>query len=507
MKNESYNLVPAANELVIAIVQPAGTDLNNIRARLNEGFKKVQSQVELVDLTSFIEILNFNSQSLLKVKRQRAFFQKSDRKKSENYRSLSDKMHVGSLLREHVSAEIFAIFGMSEIHARRKRQTKALRKKGESPREHKTIYILDSLKHPSEVELLRKAYGSSFLLLAVSADKDVREANWRTLRGMKTEEVSELISRDENEGLKNGQKMSAVFEQADYFFESTCSQDEIDRFVELTFNNTKLSPGREEYYMHLASSAAAKSSDLSRQVGAVLISPTGEILSLGFNEVPKFGGGQYSYGEEPDWRDVRVGHDPNEKRREQISKGLKTDKVAMELVKNLTEFHRTVHAEMEALMSCARKGISTAGSILFTTTYPCHNCAKHIVNAGVSKVVYLEGYPKSQAFELHNDSIGHSMMTKNKVSFLRYKGVGPRRYFDFFSLKLTAGKSIDRKGVGVGKDWEASIFDSQNAVPKFSLMILTADGSEKIAAAFINRLNLIDLGKARRVLSVKANAA
>ena len=57
------------------------------------------------------------------------------------------------------------------------------------------------------------------------------------------------------------------------------------------------------------------------------------------------------------------------------------------------------------MLSCARNGISTERTSLFTTTFPCHVCAKHIVGAGITRVVYVEPYPKNRALELHQDSI------------------------------------------------------------------------------------------------------
>ena len=63
-----------------------------------------------------------------------------------------------------------------------------------------------------------------------------------------------------------------------------------------------------------------------------------------------------------------------------------------------------VHAEMEALLSCARSGVSPVGGTLYSTTFPCHNCAKHIVAAGLRRVVYVEPYPKSRAVEFFNRS-------------------------------------------------------------------------------------------------------
>jgi deoxycytidylate deaminase len=72
---------------------------------------------------------------------------------------------------------------------------------------------------------------------------------------------------------------------------------------------------------------------------------------------------------------------------------------------DITEFGRPVHAEMEAILSCARIGISPKMGTLYCTTFPCHNCAKHIVAAGIKRVVYVEPYPKSKAEKLHSDSL------------------------------------------------------------------------------------------------------
>jgi dCMP deaminase len=51
-----------------------------------------------------------------------------------------------------------------------------------------------------------------------------------------------------------------------------------------------------------------------------------------------------------------------------------------------------VHAEMNSLLYAARVGIATAGSTLYCTHIPCHNCLKHIIQAGVKRVVYLNDH-------------------------------------------------------------------------------------------------------------------
>lgn len=53
---------------------------------------------------------------------------------------------------------------------------------------------------------------------------------------------------------------------------------------------------------------------------------------------------------------------------------------------------RTVHAEMNALLQCARHGRSTDGATIYVTHYPCLNCMKSILQAGIKRIVYLNDY-------------------------------------------------------------------------------------------------------------------
>ena len=52
-----------------------------------------------------------------------------------------------------------------------------------------------------------------------------------------------------------------------------------------------------------------------------------------------------------------------------------------------------IHAEQNAIIQAAKLGISIEGATLYCTHQPCVICAKMIVNAGISKVIYAEGYP------------------------------------------------------------------------------------------------------------------
>lgn len=138
------------------------------------------------------------------------------------------------------------------------------------------------------------------------------------------------------------------------------------------------------------------------------------------------------------------------------------DKLKSAAVMDITEYGRAVHAEMEALLSCARSGISTRRGTLFSTTFPCHNCAKHLIAAGLRRVVYVEPYPKSRAKEFYPRSILDTVDATDDnpetaeigpVIFQPFRGIGPRRFFDLFSMRLSSGYPVTRKGNGRKEHW------------------------------------------------------
>lgn len=59
-----------------------------------------------------------------------------------------------------------------------------------------------------------------------------------------------------------------------------------------------------------------------------------------------------------------------------------------------------VHAEQNAIIQASRQGIQLAGATLYCTHQPCVICAKMIINAGISRIVYVEGYPDEFSLKL-----------------------------------------------------------------------------------------------------------
>jgi dCMP deaminase len=53
---------------------------------------------------------------------------------------------------------------------------------------------------------------------------------------------------------------------------------------------------------------------------------------------------------------------------------------------------RTIHAETNAIIQAALHGVSTKGSMCYVTHFPCINCTKALINAGITRLVYANGY-------------------------------------------------------------------------------------------------------------------
>ena len=332
-------------------------------------------------------------------------------------------------------------------------------------------YIIRSLKHPDEVKRLRRVYPNGFYLVGVYSSKESRRDYLVKELGMQSPQAEELIRRDEDEVEGHGQHTRDTFHLADFFIhlgdQATSWKNSLWRVLDLVFANPYITPNFDEYAMFMAFSSALRSADLSRQVGAV-IARDNEILATGANDCPKPGGGQYwplyddrthEYVDAECGRDYRRGEDSNKKEQHKIideilsrlDKDVDKSKVEIALLRSrigdLTEYGRAVHAEMEALLFCARNAMDARGATLYATTFPCHNCAKHIIAAGISRVVYVEPYPKSKAMELHNDAIAPTGdSSSHLITFEPFVGVGPRKFFDLFSMRLSTGFELTRKG-------------------------------------------------------------
>lgn len=395
------------------------------------------------------------------------------------------------------------------------------------PGRQKLAFLLDSLKHPDEVKLLRRVYDHSFRLVAVHCERTRRERRLigdkrsvAKFKGVLESEVRRFMDRDEEDPAHDhGQQVRETFHIADFFLDNNTDSaggesltGDIERFVNLLLGTGLVRPTRGERAMYHAYAAALQSSCLSRQVGAALIAPDGTVLSTGTNDVPKFGGGVYDEESSPDhrcfaWQWNQNAHQfvgcHNQRKKRQLQHDIAewfadtlTDELALAAhpspatgmdtasaardaaakairtllrtssnlfekipgIKDLIEYSRSIHAEMNALLAAGRSGVTALNAALYCTTYPCHNCARHLVAAGIAEVYYIEPYVKSLASGLHYDSIATELPKPgvdqtghvDKMTIVPFTGVGPRMYEDFFTkrseLKDKTGKYVSPPG-------------------------------------------------------------
>ncbi|HCE1499785.1 TPA: cytidine deaminase [Vibrio parahaemolyticus] len=447
-------------ELVIGIVSAVGTEYKRVTEPLIDRLKGFGYSVQEIRVSGCLP--SFSG--------------------TDEYERIKHYMQAGDALRENSENNAILAAGVAKnISSSR------------SASSTKRAFIVNSLKHPREVEFLRKIYGDGFYLVGIHADEKRRHQHLTDDKGMTQAQANELIRIDEDESFDHGQKTRDTYHLADFFLNLGSNNDQVknrlQRFLELIFSHPYKNPTFDEFAMFMAFNSSVRSGDLSRQVGAV-ISREKQIIATGANDVPKSGGGLYwaevdettgKVEDDLDGKDYTRDGDSNKQAQAEIiqeiaknllGKGLVDGQNEVELhkvlkeskISDLTEFGRVVHAEMDALLSCNRAGIPTTGSTLYCTTFPCHNCAKHIIASGINRVVYVEPYPKSRALDFHSESIQlKSELEKapdeasELVSFEPFIGVGPRRFLDLFSMSLGGGSKLRRKDKkGNTLDWDKS---------------------------------------------------
>lgn len=493
-------------ELIFALAGPVGADLQETSRTLRDALRKSEYlEVEEIGVTALIRQIAVRRQL---VKRDGSPIRLLETPEEMRIASLMDAGNAIRRLAGNPAA--IASAAIAEIRGRRK-------KKGNIPA--RRAYIVRSLKRPEEAQLLRRVYGPGFFLLGVSVNRPAR-VDSLAVHIAKTHgetpaspnfpnyllEAEGLANRDEDEITDEyGQRLRDVFQLCDLFVSPTAPTplfDQIDRFVRLILGDLSETPSADEHFMFHAYASSLASGALGRQVGGVLVSPAGEVLGIGWNDVPKGGGGLYRAGDHYDRRDIHEDRDSVNVHADQIigevlelarDAGWLSGQAKPRLddareafkrsrVMSLLEFGRTCHAEMEAVLAAARIGASARDATLYTTTFPCHQCARLIVTAGLRRVVYIEPYPKSRALELHRDAIfGYddpgaphcgepNCKELHAVRFEPFLGIGPHRFIDLFSLTTSAGDQRERKLKSSG---ERIRFDAKNAVPKVELLPLS----------------------------------
>jgi deoxycytidylate deaminase len=299
-------------ELFFGFVAPIGAD---IQPSLREFRRCLEGQSYRV-----VEVKVTDVFALFKryVPPKKALSTESELKRYETY------IAYGNQLRAAFQDDILAASAIRRVMDKRLK----LSKEGQFSR---LAFLIHQFKRKEEIELLRNVYGRLFFQVSIYSRRGARvdylsrkfaNSNNRSSARQYRDSAESLIVRDENQiEEKHGQRVASIFHDADFIVNSDAAEPvdlQIARFCELLFGSNAISPTKAEYALFVAKAAALRTLDLSRQVGAAIFSPSGEIISLGSNEVPKAGGGTYWSDERFDDRDFRRGKDANEQRKQQI---------------------------------------------------------------------------------------------------------------------------------------------------------------------------------------------
>lgn len=138
-------------------------------------------------------------------------------------------------------------------------------------------------------------------------------------------------------------------------------------------------PSADETFLGLAKVWRTRSTCIRGQVGCVIVNVDGYVLTSGYNGAPRGMPHCYEVGCLMDG-----GH-----------------------------CVRAIHAEMNAIVQAAREGISLVGAMLYTTKRPCLRCSVALIQAGISRVIYVEDYETDDA--------------ETAIAMLTYAGISTRR--------------------------------------------------------------------------------
>lgn len=462
-------------ELVIALCGPIGSPLHEASLQITNALGEFGYTTAAVKLSDLIRHNAANVGVIVDM--------------TSKFSEIKTLIEAGDAMRDRFGNDILAKLAIAKVRGDRQKEYGEftdlpdhtnVSQKNEITSQ-RICHVIDSIKNDAELELLRLIYGDLLFAIGVFSPLEIRRKNLERPGKLTKTEIDKLIDTDSGEEFDHGQSVRDTFPRCDYFLRvdfSVAAPDEhravsqivekMRRFFSLLFRTQVVTPTAAETAMYSATSAGRNSACISRQVGAAVTSVTGELLAVGWNDVPRSGGGLYGkapigsfvllkatsvFDVEKDERCfARTGakcSNDEEKRAlaEKVIDSLITGELltdsqrikAVETiisdsrVKDLIEFSRAVHAEMHAILGASRvAGDRIVGGKIFVTTYPCHSCARHIVAAGISEVHYIEPYRKSLATRLHDDALTEDVTSTTMVRLLQFDGIAPRRFIDLF---------------------------------------------------------------------------
>ena len=300
-------------------------------------------------------------------------------------------------------------------------------------------WIVDSIRNPAEIKALR-IFSSQFYLFGISAERNKR---WMRVRLEFENDFGQFEADDHNDqgddSPEYGQKVGDCFQESDVVITNDEDFDavgntqfqelntKVQRYINLITNPLQGNqPPEEEVIMAMAYALSQRSSCMQRKVGAIIVDENKNVISSGYNEVPKPEDscrGKYTkcyrkYKREKFYEALIAENIILSDNKEAFEKLFKENFKILDLC-------RALHAEENAILNLARNSVAVnlEKCTIYTTTHPCGLCANKIAHVGIQNVVYLEPYPDSEAVTILED---------NDINRNFFEGITSRAFFRLY---------------------------------------------------------------------------
>lgn len=271
--------------------------------------------------------------------------------------SRDNLIRIGNEMRERFGADILARKALEKV------------KDGEN-------YVFTSIRNPAELELLQEK--KNFVLVNITAPDKVRlQRIVERARENDPKTMKDLLEKEslENSKDKNKQQLQTVTKMAKVIINNDGTKEDLqvkaDKFIQdWIYKLQEERPGWDDYFMNIAEQIKMRATCMSAKKGAILVKNK-MIISTGYNGSPK-----------------KIKHCTAGGCQRCTSRHLGKIRSG-----EFTEPCICCHAEENAIVQAAFNGVSTEGSVMYTTFTPCTNCAKLIINAGILEVIAKTIYP------------------------------------------------------------------------------------------------------------------
>lgn len=278
--------------------------------------------------------------------------------------------------------------------------------------------VVDGIRNLGEINRLRDIFGYRFTLFSILSSPDAR---WSRISSKYTDnkltrdDFDDDDERDRDEDTMYGQQVELCLDKADILLNNQDSvslgdfRKKILDYADLVLGDKRRSASQPEILMSMAFASSHSSKCLKRHVGALVVDTRGQVVGVGYNENPL---GTKPCVEEPTYenrcyRDIlRNAHFEDLAKRgarcpkcgEPLqhkdgppwrcetcqTKGEKTNLESFFFPDRAMSWCTAVHAEVSAVLAAGERA---RGGTLYTTTFPCFQCAEKITQVGI-KTIY-----------------------------------------------------------------------------------------------------------------------